>query len=384
MKDHILILRYSTLESLPTALSQTEILHEAGLSPFAFEFGVDDQASYVFPHRRLPMRWQQWIPRPARALVIWFAALFYLSVFFAKKGRPRLVISHGLQESLLAYCLKLLWETPYVADVHEVYGREEMRGTNGLFFFLERHALQGAEWLLFPERNRLRLYQSRYGLRQSTYTIFNCPRPQTHATAASSPRDRLGIPKEAAVLIYMGGIGPHCFLGEAIAGLRYQARLHLLLVGWAEASFLQQLKQLGEVFGVSGRVHFHGPSRARWELLRAADVSYCLYKGDILRLRLASTASNKLMESLAAGVPVLSLKTDGFERIVARNDVGRCLERPDPRAIADAACALALAPEAKERSLRAKALHRDRLNYDLQFQPLLSKLQTPIVPSTYR
>ncbi|MEZ4751108.1 MAG: glycosyltransferase [Bdellovibrionota bacterium] len=368
----LLVLRLATLDAIPVALWQTQIFQEKNLKPLVVEYGSSTPSRGDYERVHWDTRWARWLPQPLRALSVWFWVFLKLHTNFVLYGPPREIVSHGLQESLLAYALSFFWNVPYVCDVHEVYEPREMRGTNRFFFWFEGPALRKARLLIFPERNRLRLYQKRYGLNQAAFTVFNCPRREATERTAFSPsllRAELGLAASDRVLLYLGGIGTGSCLEPAVAALRYDTRLHLLLVGWADPDVLYRLRELCEIFEVKDRVHFCGPSRDRWKYFAIADASYCIYRDHILRLRLAATASNKLMESLAAGVPVISLRGGGFEALVQSKGVGICLESANPKQIAEAVSALSASGVGTRE--RAQAIHQTALNYDQQFEPVL-------------
>ncbi|MCB0406449.1 MAG: glycosyltransferase [Bdellovibrionales bacterium] len=366
----LVILRLASLEAIPVALWQTQIFQENDLRPLVVEYGTQTPSAGHYDRIHWDTRWARWVPRPFRAMSVWLWVWLKLHIAFVLYGPPRELVTHGLQESLLAYALSFFWNVPYVCDVHEVYEPREMRGTNRIFFWFEGAALRKARLLIFPERNRMRLYQRRYGLSQPTFTVFNCPRREKTAGGThENLRQELGIEATDRVLLYLGGIGSGSCLEAAVASLRYDERLHLLLVGWADPDVVARLRQLCDVFGVKSRVHFCGPSRDRWKYFAIADASYCVYRDHILRLRLAATASNKLMESLAAGVPVITLCGGGFEALVQSNQVGVCLESAKPKKIAEAVGILAAAGKLPRE--RARGLHQAAFNYDQQFQPVL-------------
>ncbi len=216
------------------------------------------------------------------------------------------------------------------------------------------------------------------------HVVFNCPRLRTR-TPGFDVKRQLGIPDSAITLAYMGGIGKMNCLEEAILALAEVPQVYFLIWGWAEKSYVASLKLLASQWGVEKRVLFLGQiNEAKWETLDSCDIGYCVYRPEKLRLVHAATASNKLMESLASGLPVITRGTADFKDIVEKYQAGLCLAELSTAAIVTTLRSLANNPMLRKRmgdnGVRA---HREFLNYEYQFAPVVKAISfwVPITPS---
>ncbi len=359
----IVVLRYNRLEHLPPALYQTQLLIENGYSLSVFEYGPKN-----FPHRKAPF--------------LFGTVLWHLIRRFKKEGCPRLIIAHGIHEQTLAFYLWFFLRIPYVVDVHEVYAKSEMRGFHRFLFAHEKKALGKARLLVFPESKRRRLYEKRYNLTQPALTVFNCPRLQPERRR-NTLRQTWGIDPHQYVLLYLGGVGRFNGLELAIRALKEKERFVFVIAGWAETSYLAALKNLARQEGVAERTLFLGEVKDRWEVLRACDFGYCVYEPIPLRLRFAATASNKLMEYFAAGLPVLCNAKPDFRLWVEKENTGQCLNVLDSRQVS---CALSWweqnPREVARQSANARALHRTELHYERQWRPLRESIKSLVLSAT--
>lgn len=375
MRGKVVALRLFRLGHLPPALYQSELLATRGIPILAVEFGNCAEAQTLVPglvpRIRLQARWTRWLFRPLVPAAIFLSAVLWLVGRVVRGDRPSLVIAHGLQEQAAAWLLWLVTRTRYAVDVHEVYERGDLSGWNKAWFWTERPALRGARFLIFPERERMALYKDRYGLRQPLFLTFNCPplRERFRASAKDAPAGNFQ-------LLYLGGIGRSNALEIVVEALAQAPGVTLLLAGWGEADYLNELRALAVSRNVSERVKFLGPVENRWRYLDSCDATYCVYRPLWLRLRHAATASNKLMEAIAAGAPVICGRDAGFQEIVEGEGVGICLDELTPDAVASSLRKLVESPELRA-SMREKALalHRTSFHYEAQFAPALEQIR---------
>lgn len=382
LEGKIVALRLFRLGQLPPALYQAEAIAGSGLPIVAVEFGnVEERVTRVpglVPRVRLRAPWARLVPRPLRPLFLFFRAAWFLLASALFGERPALVIAHGLQEQCLAWLLSLVTGTRYAVDVHEVYEKRDLTGWNRLWFALEGPALRRARFLLFPEKERLRVYRERYGLRQPLYPVFNCP-PRRLPGPRKDLAGELGLPRHSFLLLYLGGVGPANALDAAIEAVASVEGVALLVAGWGEPGYVAELERLAASLGAASRVRFLGPVADRWRYLDSCDAAYCVYRPLWLRLELAATASNKLMEAIAAGLPVITAASGGFREIVEDEGIGVCVGEISGRAVADALQRLARDPALRE-SFRSRALgmHASHLHYEAQFAPALEQIRRAV------
>ena len=367
--DKAVFLRLYRLGAIPTAVFQTEILREHEVPVLVIEYGNVTEARTrvpgAVPRVRLASPWARWLPRRLRPLPIAVVTLGRLLCWFMRQGRPRLLVAEGLQEQAIALVLYRVLRVSYVVHVHEVADWRDLSLVNRVFFLLEGSALRNARFLIFSEKTRSEIYRRRYRLTGPILHAFNCPRLR-QARRGDTLARTLNAPADALFLLYIGGIGRNNALEEAIGALREADRVHLVLVGWGDPAYRGALEAFAAREGVGNRVHFLGEVADKWEILDRCHVGYCVYRPTELRLRHLATASNKLMESLAAGLAVIASDQPDFRDVVERYDVGLCV--PIGREGVGRALRRLSERDTLERcSQNALRSHRTEFHYEHQF-----------------
>jgi glycosyltransferase involved in cell wall biosynthesis len=384
VRDKVLVLRLTRLGRIPPALSATEILVEEGFPVLVVEYGniaePKKRVDAKIPRLRLAWRWLAIFPRPLRPTLIFLAALARLGFACLTQGRPRLCIAHGLSEQTLAFCLHRVFGIPYVVHVHEVYDKNEVKGLNRFFLAVEGFCLRRAVFLLFPGAGRAELYRKRYRLEVPCEIVANCPRRRP-APGPNDPRavlrEALGVAPGAMVMGYFGGLGHYNALPDAIRAVARIPKLVFVLWGWGEKAYTDALRELARGVGAGDRVFFPGELPAdKWGTLEGLDLGYCVYEPRLLRLRYAATASNKLMECLAAGVPVVTNRMEDFVEILDTCDVGVALPELSVAALAETLRTLCQDRLGlKRRSENGRRWHEERYHFENQFAGALTRFR---------
>lgn len=373
------VLRYSRLGRLPPSLYAVKELHKCGLRLLAIEYGnIQEPIARTeanFPRIRVENRWARWIPKPMRGAAIFFGTFVKLWIRFLTAPKPSLFYTHGISEQVLALMLGTVFRVPWVCHVHEVFDPNEVNGFNRLLLLLEPYALRRAQWLIFPEQERAELYRQRYRLRNPVHTVFNCPPmlPQSRSQETVREEDwraRLQLSDSTILLGYFGGISKWNCLEDGIRAVARLPKVHFLIWGWGEPAHLERLKELSTGVGCKHRIHFMGElPEDKWTAIRGLDLSYCVYQPELLRLKNAATASNKLMESLACGVPVITNPTPDFRNIVETHDVGISIGEFSVSAIAEALSKLSTNEILRKRlSQNAFELHAKSFHFETCFE----------------
>lgn len=378
IRDKALVLRFSRLGRLPPALYATEILNEAGLPVLVLEFGnvTEKEKEITDPPPRL--RWEargaRFIPSPLRPVFILATTFIRLCSLVHQGERPHLTVSHGPQENFLSYFLYRFFNIPYVVHVHEVYEKKEIKGFVGrLLFSMEKTVLSHARFLLFPEEERIKLYTVRYRLTCPSFLVPNYPRKMTLPTPIDL-RKKLNLPENAVLMAYVGGIGEHNLIEDAIKAIGPLSNVHFLLWGWGGKTYLEKIKALATSLDMEKRVILMGELKEdKWNLLSSVDLSYCIYSMDLLRMKLGVTASNKLFESMACKVPVVAPPTFTF---VEEQGVGVIAPSLDVEGMRAAISKLA-ENKLLRNSLgaRGRELFESTYYYEKQFQPALEAFE---------
>ena len=381
----LLILRLNRLGHVPPGWNSAEILQENGMPVLVFEYCADSTGLSdipgPFPRVRLGApRWLGWVPRKTRPLFLWLATFVFLANTL-RKQRPQCIVAHGIQEQAMAWALHRLLGVPYVVHVHEVFERREVHGFSRWLLQLEGPALRGARFLIFPERNRAQLYQERYSLKNRIHVVYNCPRlSQPQSVHPRNLRLEQSIPTDHLIVGYMGGIGEANAILELVKALSLTPKVTLMLWGWANRSYLEEIQSTAQSLGLGSRVRIAGQVEDKWGHLAGCDVLYCVYRDHLLRTRFQATASNKFTEALGCGVPVLVLKAGGFEQAIAETHAGIAVSDLAASTLARALDQLSNAALRGSLGAGARKAFAHEYNYDRQFAPVLEAFTHLVTP----
>jgi glycosyltransferase involved in cell wall biosynthesis len=152
-------------------------------------------------------------------------------------------------------------------------------------------------------------------------------------------RTELGLPTDAVLAGVVARVEPakdHATLLKAFAlcGERVP-KLHLAIVG--DGSEQARLKRMARDLNVADRVHFTGMRSDAVEWLQTFDVSVLSSVKEGL--------SNTVLESMAAGKPVIATTVGGNPEVIVDGETGFLVPARDPAALAAALARVASSPE---------------------------------------
>ena len=175
-----------------------------------------------------------------------------------------------------------------------------------------------------------------------------------HAT-----REEFGIPQHHAVVGHLARLepqkDPRTFLEAAALVARRNPALSFLVVGGG--SLEAEAKRQAEDLGLANRMIFTGPRRDVPRLLAACDLS--------VLASVKEGMSNTIMESMAAGKPMVATRVGGNPELMADGETGFLVPPRDPAALAGAIQRVLDDPSlAKAMGLSAKARIAERFSVD--------------------
>ena len=135
-------------------------------------------------------------------------------------------------------------------------------------------------------------------------------------------RARLGLSKDARVLVTVGGLverkGFHRVL-QCLPALRQEfPQLHYLAIGGPslEGDWTERLQRLASELGVADAVRFTGP-------VSSDELSRYLSAADVFVLATRNEGwANVFLEAMACGLPVVTTDVGGNAEVVCRSDLG--------------------------------------------------------------
>ncbi len=202
--------------------------------------------------------------------------------------------------------------------------------------------------------------------------VMNC----SYRFSPPSPRERrfherLGLDPAARVILYQGGFSPERGIEQLLEAIVGIDRAVLVLMGYGPLKAALQARVSGLELRSRAYVIDAVPPAELLGWVACADVVAIPIQPSTLNHRL--TTPNKLLEALAAGVPVVASDLPGMAGIVRESGCGTVCDPTDPAAIAAAIRGI-LDLSAGEREAcagRALAAAHDRYNWETQMERLL-------------
>lgn len=232
-------------------------------------------------------------------------------------GRYRLVVIHDYLALLAFWMVRkraayrgLAWFNSYDA-IDLQHAKPSRFSLMRLAMAKHEELFRELDFFSLPTEER-KPYYPLDAVKRETFVIPNFP-----AAAYYRKFERRREPEGPIRLIYMGALGRgHGYeeiirsLAEPVAG----RELQLVLKGWIDAGYRRELESLAAQEGVSGRLQFagYGPYPQVGELAASCTIGLALFTGKDIMNRTLGTASNKIYEYCAVGLPVVLFDTPYF------------------------------------------------------------------------
>lgn len=260
--------------------------------------------------------------------------------------------AHDLNTLLMAYTASRLRHTPLIYDTHEVETGRAKQRLRWWAAFLERALIRRADRVICTNQTRADYTQQRYRLSPPTI-LRNLP-AYVEPPPSTLLHERLHLPRDTKVVLYQGGVQPERGLEQLVEAARDIEGGVVVILG--SGRLKPALQQLVHQRRLAEKVVFHDAvpvgELPQW--------TACAYLGlQILQntcFNHYSSLSNKLLEYLMAGVPVIASDLPEMRRVLEDTGAGLIIDTSDPHQLA-AACNQLLADPTRreEMSLRAKA-----------------------------
>lgn len=279
--------------------------------------------------------------------------------------------SHDLNTLLMGWTASRLRRTPLVYDTHEV---ETGRAAAKMLWWaavLERALIGRADRVICTNQTRADYTQQRYGI-PPPVILRNLP-AYVEPQPSTLIHETLGLAPDTKVVLYQGGIQPQRGLEQLLqaAEMIEGGIIVLLGSGRSKPALVEEVKRRG----LGDKVRFHDAvpvgELPRW--------TACAYVGlQILQntcFNHYSSLSNKLLEYLMAGVPVIASDLPEMKRVIEETGAGLIVDTSDPAAIANAVNQLLSDPRLREEmSTRARAT-RSRYSWEREEHVLVEMYQ---------
>jgi glycosyltransferase involved in cell wall biosynthesis len=282
----------------------------------------------------------------------------------AAAGRADVYHGHDLSGLPAAIAAHRRYGGLVVYDSHEYFmeaGSNARRPTWAKWMFsrIERRWAREAAALVTVNRTLGDLLGRKLGL-APVVVVHNAPPRWTAPASASDPlRPATGIPAGAPIVLYHGGFTADRGLLELVdcwpmVGV---GEAHLVFMGYGPLR--DELSARAAAPGVRGRIHVLPavPPDVLADWVACADVGVMPNQPRTLNERLSTP--NKLFESLAVGLPVVSSDFPERRRIIMEDPdgpLGAVCDPTDPAALAAAIRSILVLDPASRQDLRARCL----------------------------
>jgi glycogen(starch) synthase len=264
----------------------------------------------------------------------------------AADNRAALWIAHDLETLPTALRARRELGGRVIYDSHEFFTDSPLtRGDAKRWERIERRHIGEADAVMTVSGGIARLLAERYGIPEPQ-VLMNVP--QAPAAAGGDPVDLRadrGLPSDARVVLYLGGIQQLRGLDVMIRAIAERDDLALVMMGPGSHGYRDELTALATELGVAGRIGFLPPvppaEIRRYAL--GADVGVVMHQAVSLSYRYA--LPNKLFDYLHAGLPVVVSDLPEIGAVVTDNRVGATCDPADPASIAAAIDRVTADPE---------------------------------------
>jgi glycosyltransferase involved in cell wall biosynthesis len=226
---------------------------------------------------------------------------------------------HDLGPLPIAVRLKRLTGAKLIYDAHEL--ETETVGSRGVRQALarrtERSLMRHVDAMITVSPSIRDWYQKRYA-GTPIRLVRNIPEAPDAPADAVPLREQLGVPEDALLFLYLGGLGKGRGIEAALEAFqRAEVPHHILFMG--AGPLAERIKEAGQC---CARVHYREPVPPAEVLAHAAgaDVGVSLIEDACLNYRYC--LPNKLFESLLAGLPVLASDLPDQAAIVRERQAG--------------------------------------------------------------
>ena len=294
-----------------------------------------------------------------------------------------LYIGHDMHGFLAARLLAAYHRRPVAYHCHDFVRRDGMQWSGGrIVSEFEYRFARTANLLIVPDVERGEVMARELQLAREPIVVPNAPLAWTQGSdheLENRTQSCCGM-DFARVVFRQGVVGPGHAIETTIRSIPLWVGKNwgFVVMGVCDPDYADSLIALAGSLGVRDQFCIL-PAVGYDEVQRytaGADVGHGLYEPVHINNVYITTASNKIMEYLAAGLPILVSDRPGLRALVDQYKCGLTADESSPQSIASAVNALLEDPERARRlgAAGARAFEQE-LNYERQFAPVLEEFQ---------
>lgn len=368
---------YNDPDTYPPIVNAVRILAEAGFQIDLLGRETGKKWGVTYPESSRIVRVD------SRAKGSWREFFGYLRhCYAAAQAGAAFFWGHDMHGLMAARLLGWRYRRPVVYQCHEYVSRRDRLplGSRMAREFEQRFA-RTAAFVVAPDQDRAMAMQRELRLPDAPMVAANAPRWTPRRTSDRLRTTLLQAGKAWEKIVFrQGRIGPGHAIENTVRSIpKWQnPKWGFAVMGVVDEPFRTQVLALARGLGVEQQFHILPPVGYDQvaDFTAGADVGHGLYEPVNYTNTHYTTSSNKIMEYLAAGLPLLVSDTERLRELVAQCRCGVTANEGVSDEIAQSVNQL-LASEAESR-LAGEAGRRafdERYCFDLQFAPVVERMR---------
>ncbi len=290
--------------------------------------------------------------------------------------RPAVIYAHDSHAFCAALSARRIRTTPVIFQLHELPEIDALP-LRSLQTWVIRRALRetaAANLMVFPERRRAEIWMGAAADHRSPLIVPNCSTLRFTPDGYDVARmiDHRWAAKKA---LYLGAVGEDNGHREAVRALAFvPPNVSLEIVGNADPEFVVELARTADASGTRQRLSLTGFVEHARLVDQASDMALglCLYKPVHRNWEFSGSATNKLFEYAALGLPVVVPDRASYREFLAAETWVAYADPSDAHSIARAIeFVLTDRRRYSEMSMAARRAFETRFNYEHVFDPVL-------------
>jgi glycosyltransferase involved in cell wall biosynthesis len=298
-------------------------------------------------------------------------------VFAHANNSAALFVGHDMMGLLPARLLATRYRRPLVYHCHDFLERDQRLplGTRLIRAF-EQHFARTADIVIVPDAERAAVVAQALHLAKPPLVVANAPLNTPPATRAALYRALAAQGKQFARIVFrQGQIGDGHALEATMQSipLWQSDQWGFVLMGPGQPAYLAHLTRLAHELGIEHQFAILPPViyDEIHQFTAGADVGHGLYNPIHINHTYYTTASNKIMEYMAAGLPLLVSNMPGVRRLIETHQCGLGADENDPASIAMGINTLLGNPQqARAMGKAARRAFEAEFCYERQFVPM--------------
>ena len=290
-------------------------------------------------------------------------------------------IGHDMHGFLVAKVLSAYRKRPLIYHNHDfAEDLGSLRLGSKLVGLFERTMARTSNLTIIPDAERAALVAQKLRLKEAPIVAANAPlgQPVGNGGSLTGVLASKGLHFDA-IAIRQGRIGPGHAIEPTIRSIPYWKGKNwgLVLVGPGHRDYVEYLRSLSREVASDGRVVILPP--VPYDELPGytmdAAVGIALYESIHVNHATSTTSSNKMMEYMAASLPVIVSDTPSLRSFMSAHECGFTADERCPQSIAAAVNRLLGDPAFAQAIGRAGArAFCKNFNYEIQYRPVLDWL----------